>query len=123
MPKLKLNEIQGSNSFRRLNPALFGLDPTHASEPKPPAARPLVGRSPQHQAGQGSMAAGRIIVTMVAHRHRILDDDNLVGSLKPLRDAIAQWLGVDDGDPRLTWESHQIRTTGAEGVCVKVERQ
>lgn len=26
------------------------------------------------------------------------DDDNLVASMKPVRDAVAKWLGVDDGD-------------------------
>jgi len=29
-----------------------------------------------------------------------LDDDNLVGALKGVRDAVAEWLGVDDGDVR-----------------------
>ena len=36
-----------------------------------------------------------IIVSLIAWRRRPLDDDNNVGSLKPLRDAIAQSLGVE----------------------------
>jgi hypothetical protein len=58
---------------------------------------------------------------MVAYRKRLLDDDNLVGSLKPIRDAVAKWLGVDDGDKRVRWECGQVETHGATGVSVKVE--
>lgn len=36
------------------------------------------------------------ILTRVAPS-RGLDDDNLAGSLKNVRDAVAKWLGVDDG--------------------------
>jgi hypothetical protein len=34
---------------------------------------------------------------------RRLDDDNLQGSLKGVRDEVARWLGVDDADERVTW--------------------
>jgi hypothetical protein len=40
-----------------------------------------------------------------------LDDDNLVGSLKAVRDAVAEWIGVDDDDPRIHFEYTQARTT------------
>jgi hypothetical protein len=33
---------------------------------------------------------------------RALDDDNAVSSAKATRDAVAEWLGVDDRDPRVT---------------------
>ncbi len=39
----------------------------------------------------------------------ILDDDNLRGALKACRDGIADALGVNDGDPRITWEYAQRR--------------
>lgn len=34
---------------------------------------------------------------------RELDSDNLAGSAKHVRDGVADWLGIDDGDKRLTW--------------------
>jgi hypothetical protein len=51
---------------------------------------------------------------------RDLDTDNLAGSQKHVRDAIAEWLGVDDG-PRgpVTWEYAQERGKGW-GVRVEV---
>jgi hypothetical protein len=38
---------------------------------------------------------------------RALDSDNLVGSMKHVRDAIAQWIGIDDGDPRVSYQVGQ----------------
>ena len=42
-----------------------------------------------------------------------LDDDNLTGSAKHVRDGIADALGIDDGDPRITWVVEQAKFTGA----------
>ncbi len=39
---------------------------------------------------------------------RMYDDDNFVAGCKALRDAIAKWLGVDDGDARLRWHYGQL---------------
>lgn len=52
--------------------------------------------------------------------------DNLPRSLKAVVDAVAEWLGVDDADPRVRWVIRQrpgwaagveidVRTTGATG--------
>lgn len=39
---------------------------------------------------------------------RRLDTDNLVGALKHVRDEVARWLGVDDGDAAVaTWSVDQ----------------
>lgn len=38
---------------------------------------------------------------------KAMDSDNLAGSQKGLRDAIAQVLGVDDGDPRIKFDYAQ----------------
>ena len=38
---------------------------------------------------------------------RKLDDDNLRGALKAVRDEVAAFLGVDDGDARVQWEYAQ----------------
>ena len=38
-----------------------------------------------------------------------LDDDNLASGFKSSRDGVADWLGIDDGDKRLTWRYAQRR--------------
>lgn len=40
---------------------------------------------------------------------RGLDDDNLAGALKSVRDGIADAFGVDDRDPRIVWRCAQGR--------------
>jgi hypothetical protein len=40
-------------------------------------------------------------VTRIAPRE--LDDDNLSGGCKALRDGVADYLGIKDNDPRVTW--------------------
>ena len=46
-----------------------------------------------------------------------MDSDNLSSACKPVRDAVALWLGVADGDPRVTWQC--IGQRGAWGVRVE----
>jgi hypothetical protein len=48
-----------------------------------------------------------------------LDGDNLQGSMKACRDGVADWLKVDDRDPRVTWRYEQKR--GKWAVEVHVE--
>lgn len=38
---------------------------------------------------------------------RVLDDDNLASGFKAARDGVADWLGIDDGDKRLSWSYDQ----------------
>lgn len=61
-----------------------------------------------------------LAVTLTRLGGRRLDDDNLAGAFKALRDAIADWLGLDDGDPRLAWRYGQ-EPGGPAGVRVRVE--
>jgi hypothetical protein len=49
-----------------------------------------------------------------------LDGDNLQGALKACRDGVAQWLGVDDADARVTWNYAQRREKGYS-VVVRIE--
>lgn len=65
----------------------------------------------------------RVVVRIIGVRHKLLDDDNFAGGAKALRDRIASQLEVDDGDPRLTWEYAQVRTTGTEGTIVTITAQ
>lgn len=60
-------------------------------------------------------------ITIVVYRERHLDSDSVSASCKWIRDAIAESLGVDDGDPKIDWEYEQVRTRGQQGVMVKVE--
>jgi hypothetical protein len=59
-----------------------------------------------------------VVVTMTRSApSKGLDGDNLAGSLKAVRDQVAQWLGVDDADQRVTWKYGQCR--GPWGVEVE----
>ena len=48
-----------------------------------------------------------LTVTLTRVAPRMLDDDNLRGSLKSIRDGIADRLGIDDRDPRVKWKYAQ----------------
>lgn len=52
-----------------------------------------------------------VVMTRItpARAGRLLDDDNIRGSLKAIRDAVAEWLGVDDGGPMVKWSYRQER--------------
>lgn len=54
------------------------------------------------------------VVRLVRVAPRDLDSDNLAGGFKAARDQIAEWLCVDDADPRVTWEYGQQR--GQPGI-------
>ena len=60
-----------------------------------------------------------IIITMLRMGGRPMDDDNLAGAFKAVRDALAALLGVDDGNPGVAWKCRQ--TASAEpGVRVTI---
>lgn len=59
-------------------------------------------------------------VTLIAIRQKRLDDDNLAGGFKALRDAIASSLGVDDGDERIEWIYRQQVGPKPHGTIVIV---
>lgn len=99
-----------------LNPHLVGSVPT--TQPQPVAAPSLDG--PGFKLAEGAPGSLKWIVILTAYRRRLLDDDNHVGSLKPIRDAVAQHLGVDDGSPRIKFEYHQNKTSGRVGVSVVI---
>lgn len=52
---------------------------------------------------------GPVTISLTRIAPRELDDDNLAGGFKATRDGVADWLGVDDGDKRLTWSYSQER--------------
>lgn len=54
--------------------------------------------------GWATTDAGSVIVVTLVRYGRRLDDDNLRGALKAVRDGVAEWAGIDDGSPRWRWE-------------------
>lgn len=60
-------------------------------------------------------------VVLVRASSGLLDSDNLWGSQKKVRDAVADVLRVDDADPSVTWVVDQVKCArGASGVFVEV---
>lgn len=75
-------------------------------KPKPWTNR-IFRSGPSELAYTKSELAYPVIVTITRIAPRELDDDNLAGSQKHVRDGIADALGVDDRDPRVTWRYAQ----------------
>lgn len=63
-----------------------------------------------------------LTVTLTRIAPRTLDTDNLAGSFKSVRDAIADRLGIDDGDPRISWHYAQEKHGKTYSVKVGIER-
>jgi Holliday junction resolvase RusA-like endonuclease len=61
-----------------------------------------------------------VLVTWVRVGRQVMDTDNLAGSAKALRDAMAKWIGVDDGDTDSVKWSYEQRS-GDAGVEVRIE--
>lgn len=59
-----------------------------------------------------------VTLTRLAPSRGLDEGDNLEGSLKAVRDQIAEWLGVDDRDQRVKWEYAQRRAPW--GVQIEV---
>lgn len=61
-------------------------------------------------------------VTLTRVAPRELDDDNLAGGFKSVRDGVADWLGVDDRDKRVKWVYAQRRGASKEyGAEVEIQ--
>ncbi len=63
---------------------------------------------------------GPICVTLTRCAPRSLDSDNLATSCKGVRDGIADGLGIDDGDERITWVYKQQK---AKDYSIRVEME
>lgn len=50
---------------------------------------------------------GAFVVRLVRIGKRRMDSDGLAISFKGVRDGIAAAMGIDDGDPRITWQYDQ----------------
>lgn len=107
-----------SESVKKRNPHLYGgrVGAVETCQHKSIVAPSLDG----HQKQQGCSTQGvEYRVVIIANLAKVMDDDNLAGACKPLRDAIASTLGIDDGDKRIQWHYHQI-IDRHQGVAVKI---
>lgn len=59
-----------------------------------------------------------VLLTRIKPQGKDLDDDNLTGALKGVRDQVAEWLGVDDGD-RMTVRYRYAQRRGPWGVEIE----
>lgn len=66
---------------------------------------------------------GALAVTLTRIAPRALDSDNLAGSQKHVRDGVADALGINDRDPRVTWLYAQERgRKGEYAVRIDIRR-
>lgn len=61
-----------------------------------------------------------LLITFTRYGKRKLDSDNLAASFKACRDGVADALGIDDGDERLTWEYQQAKA-GEYSIKIQIE--
>lgn len=62
-------------------------------------------------------------VTIVRVAPRLIkDDDNLAAGCKAVRDEFAAWLGVDDGDKRVTYRYEQRKASKTAAVVFEVRK-
>jgi len=64
------------------------------------------------------MLPATVVLTRVAPRK--LDGDNLQSGFKAVRDGVADWLGVDDGNGLIDWQYAQ-RSGKAGEYAVEIE--
>ena len=114
-PKTRAAVIQAD---ARQNIARHALGRLASSKQERHQVQPLDGGGKLRKQSAGSVA---VVVTLVAFRHREIDDDACIYSLVPLRDAIAASLGLDDADKRIKFQYSQVVTRGNEGVLVAIE--
>ena len=79
------------------------------------AQRPLV-IACLRATGQRAELPCVVVLTRTAPRQ--LDDDNAVSACKGVRDSVAQFIGVDDRDPRVTW--HVAQAKGKVSVRIEI---
>jgi hypothetical protein len=61
----------------------------------------------------------RGVVVTLTHVGARMDDDNLAGAFKAVRDAVAEFMGRDDGSSWFTWKYEQ--RPGQPGVEIRIE--
>jgi hypothetical protein len=119
-PFRKPDELKVSETVRQLNPHLFNAGGLGAN--KPQRATPLG----QKEARPGRSGSGPVSrpphyrVSLIAYVHRVHDRDNLIAGFKPLRDAVARRLGLDDRDDIISWDYGQCVSATERGTIVRI---
>lgn len=75
----------------------------------------LIGLLPTGESSLYRRMAKVVKLTRIAPRE--LDTDNLAGGFKSVRDGVADWLGINDNDPRVTWQYAQERGKPKQYAC------
>lgn len=87
------------------------------------ALRRRMGWRTQAELKRELAAGGRLVVTLGRRGRGLLDTgDNLPAALKGVRDQVAEWLGINDRDPRVRWDYEQSRWR-EWSVLVRIESE
>lgn len=62
-----------------------------------------------------------LAITVAAKGGRLADGDNLQSQLKAVRDAVAAWIGVDDGSADYEWVYPPARRSHTDSVGIEIE--
>ena len=65
----------------------------------------------------------RLAVLLTRYSVRRLDTDNLASAFKACRDSVAECLGIDDGEERVTWEYAQARVPSGYAIRIAIEER
>ena len=98
IPGLKLQSLNSMLACR-------SLGASRARVARAARERWIAGSVCRSKFGLAPPAPLTITITRIGPRR--LDSDNLAASAKHVRDGIADWLEIDDGDERLTWNYAQ----------------
>jgi hypothetical protein len=118
---MKISDLNNaSEAIKRRNPELFGnhLGAVGSGRSERHKVQALDRGGKERRQRKGRVV---IVVSLIAFRRRLLDEDSAIFALKPLRDAIAASLGIDDADARIAWQYGQQVTRGESGVIVRIE--
>lgn len=90
------------------------------------ASRTKSEREAAHLAFKATMRHGSALpctITLVRLSAATMDDDNLPGAFKAIRDGIADALGVKDNNPAVTWRYDQRKCKHGEfGIIIEVAK-
>lgn len=115
-----LSKILSNENARKRNPeavaALASVESPLLQRFEPEALHAPLSRKPERGDDLRKSKGGPMysITFVVSHSQRILDSDNLKAGamieLKPIRDAIARDLGLDDCDGLIKWEYEFLKS-------------
>lgn len=107
------------NAYRRMHP----LTRSRVAKPQKEMAHVHTLAALRRKAWPADVHGLSILLTRAAPGNG-LDDDNIRGALKYIRDGVALALGLNDKDPRLSWDYAERKTpAGVYFVVVEINRR